>query len=334
MSFTIRPFTDADYEAMARVHNSAYPDYPETAADWRRWNKLKESKINWGYFVAEKDGEIVGMANYSNSSWAYHPRKFVMLVAVQPEARGDGIGAALYDKILAAVAEHDAVLVRSEVREDMEFERKWTTERGFVVDQREQESILKFEKFDPSQYGADLKRVEEQGIRIVSYADLANDPDRNRRYHDMDMEIAADVPNPDGFTPAEYDVWCKRMFESPNFLPELNLIAVDGDRYIGISNFWRTETEGRAETGLTGIRREYRKRGLATALKIKALTAAKEAGYDHTMTWNEEHNKGMLGINLRLGFEFRPAWLEIKCVLDAAALAEIDAAEEKSKASA
>ncbi len=333
MSFTIRPFTEADYEEMVRVHNAAYPDYPETAADWRRWNGLKEDKINWGYFVAEKDGAVVGMANYSNSSWAYHPRKFHILVAVQPDARGAWIGAALYDLVLAAVAEYDAVVVRSEVRENMEFERKWTADRGFTVDKREQESILKFQPFDPTLYEADLARVAEQGIVIRTYAELADDPERDRKCHSLWMEIAADVPTSDEFTPSEFEIWRKRTFESPNFLPDLNLIAVEGDRYVGLSNFWRSEVEGRLETGLTGARRDCRKRGLATALKVHAITAAKKAGYDHTMTWNEENNKGMLGINIRLGFEFRPAWLEIMCVLDEEGFKATENGE-KSKASA
>jgi predicted GNAT superfamily acetyltransferase len=93
------------------------------------------------------------------------------------------------------------------------------------------------------------------------------------------------------------------------------MVALDGTRYVGMSNLWLTETQGRLHTGLTGVRREYRKRGLATALKVKVLGKAKALGYESVLTWNDSTNAGMLGINWRLGFEKRPAWIDFEKVL-------------------
>ena len=63
------------------------------------------------------------------------------------------------------------------------------------------------------------------------------------------------------------------------------------------------------ETGLTGVRREYRRRGIATALKVMALQFARENGYTEIVTDNEENNP-MFQINLQLGFEPQPASLD------------------------
>jgi GNAT superfamily N-acetyltransferase len=232
------------------------------------------------------------------------------------------------------MAELDAMVVRTEVYEAAEADRRFADARGFVEVCREQESVLDLLEFDAEQFAADVARVLEQGIEILAYPELAErDPESEGRWYDMDREIAADVPDPDDYTPLSFEVWHKRKFENPRFLPDCNLIAVDGERYVGLSNLWQDEMEGRLMTGLTGVRRAYRKRGIATALKVRALAAAKAAGYASTITWNDSQNQGMLGINLRLGFRLQPAWLRVEKVLDAEALAREKAGgDERARA--
>ena len=106
------------------------------------------------------------------------------------------------------------------------------------------------------------------------------------------------------------------------------MVAIDGERYIGISNLWLAEAPKELHTGFTGMYREYRKRGIATALKVRALGVAKSLGYERIMTWNDSTNAGMLGINYRLGFEKRPAWIDYEKVLDPEALATEKAQKE------
>ena len=62
-------------------------------------------------------------------------------------------------------------------------------------------------------------------------------------------------------------------------------------------------------TGLTGVLRKYRRKGIATALKHTNLAWAKKQGYKSIRTNNVDSNKGMLSINLKIGFKFIPAWL-------------------------
>ncbi len=56
--------------------------------------------------------------------------------------------------------------------------------------------------------------------------------------------------------------------------------------------------------------REWRGKGIATAMKVKVLAGAKAGGYAEVITSNDSTNAGMLGINRRLGFEARPAWID------------------------
>ena len=46
-----------------------------------------------------------------------------------------------------------------------------------------------------------------------------------------------------------------------------------------------------------------------SALKVRALSFARERGYRYVKTENESNNKGMLFINDDLGFVKKPAWV-------------------------
>ena len=94
----------------------------------------------------------------------------------------------------------------------------------------------------------------------------------------------------------------------PNALPEAQFLALDGDRYVGISALYRPLAQpGVISQGLTGVLREYRGRGIAMALKLQTVRYAREGGYREIRTWNDARNRPMLRINEALGFVKQPA---------------------------
>ena len=322
METSIRHFTEDDYAAALAVFNAVFPDYQHTVAEWRHRDAKKEARIDWGRLLAEVEGRVVGMATWDQFSCAYHPRKFIVEVMVHPDHRRRGIGGALYERLMAELAPRDPMLLRGEVNEANADGVRFGQTRGFVENHRQRESMLEFADFAVERFADDLERVAAQGIAIRGLPELRRTvPDWKRRYHELDQQVSADVPWPDPHTDVPFEVWCGKEIEHPNFVPELHMIALDGDRWVGLSNLWRTGIHKRLNTGLTGVVRDYRKRGIATALKVRAAAAAKALGFACTMTWNEQGNEGMLGINERLGFRFRPAGLETELVLDAEAVA-------------
>jgi predicted GNAT superfamily acetyltransferase len=67
--------------------------------------------------------------------------------------------------------------------------------------------------------------------------------------------------------------------------------------------------------GLTGVVRSHRKRGIALALKLHGTRYAIDHGYAQIRTDNDAINAAMLGINIALGFQPRPAWIELEKLL-------------------
>jgi len=318
----IREFSAGDYEALAAVHNASYPDYALSAGDWRHEDESLDEAIRRGRWLVEIGGRVVAYCQYYNAPWSFHPRKFWVEIVVHHDYRRHGIGSMLWIHIVGALDKLDPIVLRGNVREDWELERRFASRRGFSDSMRTEESRLDIAAFDPPRFEADVERASDEGIVIRDYDELAGDPDRDRKLHELDNAILRDVPSPDPTTPSSFEVFQKAVLAHPRFLPACNLVALDGERYVGLSNLWARERQGHLETGLTGVLREYRGRGIATALKVRALSAAKAQGYTSTLTWNEERNQGMLGINRRLGFVPAPAWIQVENVLDAEALAE------------
>jgi GNAT superfamily N-acetyltransferase len=311
---TLRPFTPDDYAAVVAVANAVHPDYPETAEQWRWQDENRDPKCRWARVLAERDGAVVAFGSYGQSSGMYHPRKFHVDVQVLPEHRRAGVGAALYDAVVDALAPFDPVALSTDVRSDDEAGLRFAAARDFVEVMREQESELDLTVFDPAAFAGEVEKVEEQGIALRTAADLfAEDAGTAKRaMYELAWLVSLDIPHPDEQTKPEYEVWAKR-FDNPDYLPEGNVYAIDTatGEYVGASMLWKTAKPGELSTGLTGVLRSHRKRGIATALKLKALTFAKENGWQTVKTWNEVNNDGMLGINFRLGFVRRPAWVAL-----------------------
>ena len=91
------------------------------------------------------------------------------------------------------------------------------------------------------------------------------------------------------------------------------MIAKDGSKHIGLSTVWRIDREPRGLVqGNTGVRREYRGRGIAVALKLKVIDFARRNGYEKMKTWNASNNAPMLAVNTKLGFKREVGWITLE----------------------
>jgi GNAT superfamily N-acetyltransferase len=310
MDLKIRTFTPGDYEKIVEIGNRIFPEYLDTVEEVRHRDECRDPKCRFKRFVAEHRGDIVGFAHYDQSAAMYHPRKFEIGVYVDPDHQGCGIGSALYDHLLRELEPFEPTVLRSFAREDYKRSVRFLERRGFREIMRSWESRLDVQSFDFTPYEGAIERVEAQGIRLIPISELEWDPERDRKLYELDREILKDVPFPDRYTPVSFEHFVERTLKSPDLLPEAYFVAVDGERYVGSSALWRALAEPEElYTGLTGVIREYRRRGIALALKLKGIAYAKAHGFRVIKTWNDTTNRAMLALNERLGFVRQPAWI-------------------------
>ena len=224
------------------------------------------------------------------------------MVRVLPEHRGQGVGTRIYE----ALSERARVLGRDSmwgrIVEGDTASRSYAANRGFREAGREYEVVL-----DTAE--ADISRDPPEGIELVS---LAQRPDLERAVYEVDCEVGADVPRPEGddFEGQPFDHWHEQYLEGPGAVPDAMIAALAGDEVVGYTGLRRRGASSPiAENMLTAVRRDWRRRGVATALKREQVVRARAVGIEQIFTTNDETNAGMRGVNARLGY--RPAPTQI-----------------------
>jgi len=76
-----------------------------------------------------------------------------------------------------------------------------------------------------------------------------------------------------------------------------------------------SDDPGRAEHALTAVRRDWRRRGVAAALKRTSLAWAAAHGVREVYTWTQRGNQDMRALNTHLGFVTRTESLSMRASL-------------------
>ena len=314
---SFRPFnyeSETDYTQAVGVVNAVWPLYPDSVQEWRHWDSTRESKYFYHREVIEREGRIIGLCSVGESSWSHKPGKYFVSIDVLPDCQRQGIGSAAYDHALNVLSDRDPApaLLTSNTREDRPGAVRFLEKRGFRQVMRYPRSLLQVADFDPQPYAALLEMVQASGIELITVVELRNsDPEWLQHFYDLtELQIMPDVPLPDPYTPPSLAKFEERFIQHPNFAPEMLFIARDGEQWVGMSGLHKPDVyKGLLHTGLTGVLASHRRRGIATALKVTAITHAQALGAARIETDNEEKNP-MYYLNMQLGFEPQPAWID------------------------
>ena len=97
------------------------------------------------------------------------------------------------------------------------------------------------------------------------------------------------------------------MWGRTNLVPDGWFVPLDNDAYVGMTNLWSSQAAANVVyAGRTGVFRSHRRRGIAIALKLRAVEFARKQGIAEIRTQNASNNERMLTINNRLGFVRHP----------------------------
>ena len=289
MSIEVRAAeSDADLETWASVKRAALPN--ESA--WTVQEFRERTEPDTLVLVADLDGETVGAGLAGRSD--VQGRGFVA-PRVHPDARRRGVGTAL----LFPLTEHVASLGfdRAAASADDPGSQAFAERFGFEEIDRELEQTIALPAHVPE---APLPA----GIEVVT---IAERPELLRETYPLAQEEGYADLAIDGDVVIKLDDWLK----DEATLPEGSFVALHGGQIVGFSGLMRHDNPGVAEDGLTVVARDWRRRGLALALKRLELAWAAENGFDQVLSWTQRGNDGMRRVNERLGYEYRTVALKM-----------------------
>ena len=242
--------------------------------------------------------------------------QFITWVIVDPAFRRQGIGSALWDAILLALQEQRAARLDSDVADNDPVGLGFARRRGFSIHHQTFRSVLDLATFDETPYLPAITSLAAQGIRFHPLADFPDTPATRHKLFDLNSILSLDMPNNDGRQP-EYSEFERYVLQAPWFCREGQLLAVDGDQWVGLAALSITPESRSAYNLTTGVLRSYRGRKIAQALKIMGVRYALEHAAQSIVTDNDSLNVPMLAINRKMGYQPQPGkyglvrWLEV-----------------------
>jgi GNAT superfamily N-acetyltransferase len=278
---------DADLARSVEIYNAVWPARAVTAAEVEGWRRAAAESVE---LLAAIDGVDAGSA--AAAIHAQHPGACFTLITVRREHRRRGAGTALYEAVSAWAAERGAEFLETRVLDDDPSGLEFAQRRGF----------------DPFSLEAGLEldvavaRVDDTRLDGVEIVSLADRPELAEATFDVAVDAIPDVPGDHRWIPPPRERWVDDHLLAPATPPEAVLLAVADGEVIAYAMLRLTPDGRTAVHRMTAVKRPWRGRGVATALKTAQIRWAKERGLVRLRADNERRNEPMLHVNQRLGY--------------------------------
>jgi GNAT superfamily N-acetyltransferase len=285
--------SDADLELWRRVRIAVLPNERTATVEEMRRTATPGHVLLLGFL----DGELAGSGAAGRSNMV--GQGFVA-PRVLPDARRRGVGS----RLLRALTLHVEAMGfgRAGSNADAPGALAFAERFGFREVGRQVEQVRAIAEHEAAP-------LVPSGVEVVSLADR---PElRVRTYHELALQAFEDMPTP---MPIEISVedWEREWIS----WPEGSFVALAGDEIIGCAGLIRDDDHpDRAENSLTAVRRDWRGRGLARALKEQTIAWASANGLREIYTWTQTGNEGMRTVNEKLGYRTRDVSISVRAEL-------------------
>ncbi len=306
----IRLAQKEDYPALVALWHQVYPEDQYSAEEFYYLDTVHQEPCQCARYIVLNAERAIASASYMQFIGMYHPQKFMLNVLVAPDYRQQGLGAQLYTHLLAELAPQQPISFRAQVRESLPEAIRFAKQRGFVETKRDWQARLNLANFDGKGYEGLESRLAAEGISVGRMPELS-EATTHARLYELYSELRLDVPRSEPATDMSFAQFQELFLNAPDFFADGLHLAVHAGDLIGLTVFWKEQNGKVLHTGLTGVKRPHRSKGLATLLKTKALNYAKSLGFTTVYTDNDSNNTEMIRINDKLGFERQSAWLSM-----------------------
>jgi GNAT superfamily N-acetyltransferase len=282
-----------DDERSLAIYNEVWP---RAAVSMAEVDSYKGSVRAWADFLALIDDEAVGSAFVAIEP--SRPDIGSLSLTVLAPFRGRGAGSALYREVSAWCVGHGIKVVETPIEADEPGSIEFATKRGFTEVERYGRMVLELEDLDP------VPVVPPPGIEIVTWAER---PELSRGIYGVAVEAYPDMPGNEDDEIEPYEDWLVHDMQGSADRPEATFVALAGSEVVGYAKFFLTAarpTEAFHDT--TGVKRAWRGKGLAGALKRTQIAWAKQQGFERLVTGNEMRNEPIRRLNANLGYQEAP----------------------------
>jgi Sortase and related acyltransferases len=318
--YSLRPLRlPDDYEAIASVLSGYWSEPPTAQSLKADDDKLFEKGETWldengllaGYdrerrVAVDESGGIAGYLWIWRAPWT--ERGYLnMTLAVDKTARGQGAGTLLLKHAADWAEQLGASRLLAEVWDDDPASLRFARHRSWEIERHAFQSVLPIgEGAEPSDaagqpFPAPEELLRRHGLRLLTLADEPGEASE-RKLYEMETATHRDIPGYMGDTP-DFAEWRKWNLLPEGCSPEHIYIAADGSRYVGIANMKHNRQTNGMYNEYTGVSRDYRGKGVALALKLAAIRAARQSGAAYIRTDNDSTNAPMLHVNRKLGYK-------------------------------
>ena len=242
---------DAVLELMRAADVAVAGDSDWTASELvETWADLDQARDAW---LLELDGRLVGYADFSSKGGRLNADGYV-----HPELRGHGIGSELVRLTEERAREEEPNLPAGErvYLQNATLDRDEDTVRFYR--KRGYEAVRGFR-------GMVIELEEEPtpasvpGIEIRPY----RHPEEGRAFHAAQQESFADHWE---HRPTPWEKWQEKRYGRETFDPTLWWVAADGEEIAGLVFGEQRRDPDQGWIDVLGVRRAYRRRGIAEAL--------------------------------------------------------------------
>ena len=316
--YTLRPFTasDNDYQTKVDIWNAGHADDLTTLEMQKYYDSIRNKQYLHQVDFIEHDGEPIAYGGYNQNRPMLKVKKCFVFMAIRPEYEaGQDVRKFYLDHAIQQLQDTDIHTIAMWSREDYADDLRFFEDNGFKQVMRFPLSELDVQSFDAVPFAHRAQKLVAEGIEFITAKQLkAECPDDwMEQLYQLEVAVAEDIPrSEEEYTPRTFDEYADFRLKNINFIPESYFIARENGQCVGNSILKKNMADvTKLQTALTGTLRSHRRRGIATALKVKAIQYARAMGVKTIETDNEESNP-MYQINLQLGFEPKPAYLDFE----------------------
>jgi GNAT superfamily N-acetyltransferase len=290
----VRRATDrADEERSLELFNAVWPQHAVTMAEV---DSFKRAAVAHADYVAFLEGEPAGSGFVA--ILPQRPTVGSALLTVLADRRRRGVGTALYRDVSRWCAAHHIEMIEAMVEEHDEESLGYARRRNFIEVERYPKRVLELGDVLPPAI------APPSGVQIVSWAEQ---PEVARGIYAVAVEAYADVPDGEHEVMEPFEDWLAHDMQGSGDRPDATFVALAGDEVVGYAKFSLTAAQpGVAFHDMTGVKRAWRGRGIAGALKRAQIGWAKANGYKRLETGNEVRNEPIRRLNASLGYGESP----------------------------